>query len=512
MSQFDVKMTELADAIKGKNSRVSGKLSVQDMIDAVGGIVINPPSGGGADVSGVTATSADVRSAVKFVDSDGVLRSGAMADITINNDGSKITVPVGYNKTEQTFQVGGGGIDTSDATATAAQILNGVTAYVKGVKITGNIKTVTATLTDNVVTVPSGYIAQTQTLTVAEMSEPAVSANVVTIGKGYNKAQKTVTIPEATITNDGETATISAGYVKTPQQFNLGGGGGETKFYECASCIPSAEAHTQYSFTLSGADYEEANGTYVRERYVENIPEDAESAVAAIWKNDNGYTLVEEYEYGEWHYCIKNISGDRVYEIDSPMPRLTDFNSENWIDNDYWENVTLNFSAWQTQDMPAVVGSWSGYLMIKMPPGGEIATNNIQAQFTYGGYSQYNGVFVLENPAATGGDRVWVHADGKNAKLLLNKTDSKVWEFVINGGVYGRFETGNPDITTAELCASKVDSTVLTQVIAIAQREYWGRSSTLVENIPIQFITPEIGKIYSTDTSIQVGRMYDGVD
>ena len=165
MSQFDIKMTELADAIKAKNTSVSGKLSVQEMITAVDGIVINPPSGEGVDVSGVTATPADVLAGKTFVDSSGTLLEGSISEAA-----------------EPTTQ-------------------------------------------DNVVTVPAGYVAQTQTLTVAEMSEPSVSANVVTIGKGYNKAQKTVTIPEATITNDGETATISAGYVKTPQQFNLGGGG-----------------------------------------------------------------------------------------------------------------------------------------------------------------------------------------------------------------------------------------------------------------------------------------------
>lgn len=40
MSQFDVKMTELADAIKSKNSEVTGKLSVQGMIEAVNGITV----------------------------------------------------------------------------------------------------------------------------------------------------------------------------------------------------------------------------------------------------------------------------------------------------------------------------------------------------------------------------------------------------------------------------------------------------------------------------------------
>lgn len=40
MSQFDVKMNELADKIKSKNTAVTGKLSVQGMIEAVNGITI----------------------------------------------------------------------------------------------------------------------------------------------------------------------------------------------------------------------------------------------------------------------------------------------------------------------------------------------------------------------------------------------------------------------------------------------------------------------------------------
>lgn len=428
MATINEKMTGLANAIRSK-AGVSGALSIDGMTAAVEGIVINPPSGEGADVSGVTATAADVLNTVKFVDNTGILQSGSIATVTpslaanvftvskgyvsenttlevpemeISNDGETVTVPVGYNKTEQTFQVGGGGIDTSDATATASQILNGATAYAKGVKITGNIKSVTATLADNVVTVPTGYIAQTQTLTVAEMSEPSVSANVVTIDKGYNNAQKTVTIPEATITNDGETATVSVGYVKTPQQFNLGssgsvdlsfitaeagdirsgkvgadrngnpvtgtlvpesGGdeGSSIEFYECASYTPDADAYTKYSFTLSGAPDELANGTYVRTKYIDSIGDDVEYTTASIWKNDNGYSFIEEYEYGDWRYYLKNSSGDYIYGLDSPMPRLTDFNSEYWVDWDMWESVPLAFSAWQTEEIPATIEEWTGY-------------------------------------------------------------------------------------------------------------------------------------------------------
>lgn len=108
MSQFDVKMTELADAIKAKNNNITGKLSVQGMIDAVDGIVINPPSGEGADVSGVTAKASDVLNTVKFVDNNGVLQSGTMPTATPTIADGVLTVPAGFNPTEQTFQLGGG--------------------------------------------------------------------------------------------------------------------------------------------------------------------------------------------------------------------------------------------------------------------------------------------------------------------------------------------------------------------------------------------------------------------
>lgn len=133
MSQFDVKMTELADKIKSKNTAVTGKLSVQGMIDAVGEIQV------GVNVSGVTAKASDVLNTVKFVDSSGTLQSGTIAtvtpsvsanvfsvekgyvasnitlevpEMTITNDGKQVTVPVGYNKTEQSFQLGGTGDST----------------------------------------------------------------------------------------------------------------------------------------------------------------------------------------------------------------------------------------------------------------------------------------------------------------------------------------------------------------------------------------------------------------
>lgn len=159
---YNESMTALADAVRAK-SGATGKLTVDQMTEAVNGIT----SGSGGE--------------------------------------------------------SGGGTDTSDATVTADKLLKGVIAYGAKGRVTGEIETVTPTLTDNVFTVPSGFIAEPKTLTVPESGELSVSENIVTVPSGYSKIGRKATVSEASApTTSGNVVTVNKGYQSAQKNITVG--------------------------------------------------------------------------------------------------------------------------------------------------------------------------------------------------------------------------------------------------------------------------------------------------
>ena len=118
---------------------------------------------------------------------------------------------------------GGSGTDISATTAVPSAVLNSYIFYKSnGEQASGTIPTVTATKSANVITVPSGYIATPQTLTVTEAGTATISNNTVTIPVGYIASQREITVGTAlaatTYTPTTTDQTISSGKYTTGTQ------------------------------------------------------------------------------------------------------------------------------------------------------------------------------------------------------------------------------------------------------------------------------------------------------
>lgn len=149
--------------------------------------------------------------------SSSVVSSGAV--LLFTEDGLTLTA----KQPDGTFiTIGGSSGPAPVGDATAGDILAGKSATVSGGSvISGTIPTVSASLAANVTSVPSGYIASAQELTVPLASSATVAGGIVTIPAGYVASAYTVSAGEppaenvssgAYIAEDGAHVYVSSGW------------------------------------------------------------------------------------------------------------------------------------------------------------------------------------------------------------------------------------------------------------------------------------------------------------
>lgn len=154
---------------------------------------------------------------------------------TVTANGT-VTPDAGKYLSSVTVNVPSSGIDTSDATATASDILSEKTAYVNGTKVTGTISSRTSsdlTASGATVTVPAGHYASQATKSVATATQATPSISVDTAGKitasatqsagyvssGTKSATKQLTVQAAQeITPGTSDKTIASGLYLTGTQ------------------------------------------------------------------------------------------------------------------------------------------------------------------------------------------------------------------------------------------------------------------------------------------------------
>lgn len=165
-------------------------------------------------------------------------------EVTYSNVPS-VQIPLATGSGNATF------VDTSDATLdTGSQMLEGVTAYADGTKVTGTIESKSAsdlTVSGATVTVPAGNYATQATKSVASGSATApasISASSASVSTGTN----TITLSKSV----SVTPSVSAGYVSA-------GTAGNSSVSLTASVTTKAAA----TITPGTSDQEIAASTYL---------------------------------------------------------------------------------------------------------------------------------------------------------------------------------------------------------------------------------------------------------
>lgn len=175
---------------------------------------------GGIDTSDATATAGEIFAGETAYNADGKVTGTFTIDSELTEQNDLISQISTLVATKANPQ---GGTNTDDATATAGDILSGKTAYVKGSKVTGTIATKTSsnlTASGSTVTVPAGYYASNASKSVSTATQATPSITVAANGKISASATQTAGYVSAGTKTGTKQLTTQAAKTITPTTSN----------------------------------------------------------------------------------------------------------------------------------------------------------------------------------------------------------------------------------------------------------------------------------------------------
>ena len=478
MSQFDTKMTELADKIKSKNTAVTGKLSVQGMIDAVGNI-----STGVELPEGIDVTPADVKDNVFYIDGKGNKVEGEMPvhkTVNVTLTDSEQTLDRGYYDSIVIPAMPSGG--TGDSTVkfgywTEEGKFQEVDLSGDSPVDSGEPVAVNAVMFDTGKDVPDYG------------GGSAIEFYMATSMQG---AVEKITLSGLYITNDmDEKVSLNGEYIlQNPGAF------GTDRIWYCANTTAGTYNDTEYASTASVCigcldyefGYDDATGEPIYEK---------------MWSICTGKT---PGMWSAYYYCEDTT-------IKSPMQATSWLAGELYFTPDFAE-ITLTPS---TNDVePYGPTAWNGKKM---------TWQEREIYLTYGNdcLAACVGYWVRQDSGEITLESSWVNPiSGAVLRVKDRSNEYRTWciywtldyykgemGVVYNQGGDNWIETGSiPNPFTSPYTSALYNVMPQGNLNTAYGTEGWYPSETETTGLEIKKSPPVIGQIYNEDATVKIGAMY----